>query len=215
MRNLIEKILFEEFHTSNIKVRTFDFSEIKHLLFINEGDATAPVYDDDVDYIENRIDRMYGGGDYISMGNHKIEIHPTTHWYQRLNRKMEKEYRDNDKIEDPELSEGMDLIEKSMTSIIYPYLKKINWTANPKPCMELVNNNAIMPNGDRGFYSIILGFSLIGKQKYKIKLITQIKGERLYSKNYNCSKYVINENKKRMKKFHPFYNHLSYDCYAY
>ena len=216
MDKLILKILKEEFVTKFIEVVTYDFSKIKHFFSINEGKATAPVYHSDVEYIEKRIKKIYNQYDYISIGNHKIIIEPTTHWYQRLNRKMEPEYKNIPTIEDPELSEGIDLVEKYMDSIIYPYLKKINWGKTQRPCMELISNSSVMPDGTKTIYSIILKFELIGKQKYLIKLITQIKGERLYSEKYNCSKYTLNGNKKRMKVYyHPLNNQLSYDCYAY
>ncbi len=216
MEQLIKKILKEEFSHNYVEVVTYDFSEIKQFFYITESEAKAPIYSDDVQYIKSRINRMYGGNDYLKLGNHKIIIEPTKHWFQRLNRKMEDDYKDIESIEDPELSEGMNLVEKYIESIIYPYLKRVNWNKTPRPCMELINTNATMPNGDKTIYSIVLRFELVDKQKYLIKLITQIKGERLYSRDYNCSKYTLNENKKRMKVYyHPFFNQLSYDCYAH
>jgi hypothetical protein len=206
MRNLIKKILREEINNNSIEVITYDFNQIKHFFSINEGVAKAPIYSDDVKLIKNKIKKLYNGGDFLKLGNHKILIDPTKHWLQRLNRKMEDEYKNILSIEDPELFEGLDLIEKNMEKIIYPYLKNINWEKNSRPCMELINHNAILPNGEITIYSVVISFEKLGKGLFVIKLLTQIKGERLYSQNYNCSQIKLYENKKRMNKYcHPFY----------
>ena len=206
MRNLIKKILKEEINNNSIEVITYDFDEIKHLFPLNEGVAKAPIYSEDVTLIKNKIKRMYNAGDSLKVGNYKILIEPSKHWLQRLNRKMEDEYKNDESIEDPELFEGLDLIEKNMDTIIYPYLKNINWEKKSRPCMELINNKAILSNGKIGNYSIILNFEKLNKGSFRIKLITQIKGKLFYNQKYNCSKIKLNENKKRMNKYcHPFY----------
>jgi hypothetical protein len=206
MRNLIKKILKEEINNNSIEVITYDFNQIKHFFSINEGVANAPIYSEDVNLINNKIKRMYNAGDSLKVGNYKILIEPSKHWLQRLNRKMEDEYKNDESIEDPELFEGLDLIEKNMEKIIYPYMKNINWEKKPRPCMELINHNAILPNGDITTYSIVLSIEKLNKGLFNIKLLTQIKGERLYSQNYNCSKIKLYENKKRINKYcHPFY----------
>jgi hypothetical protein len=72
--------------------------------------------------------------------------------------------------------------------------------------MELINHNAILPNGDITTYSIVLSIEKLNKGLFNIKLLTQIKGERLSSQKHNCSKIKLYENKKRMNKYcHPFY----------
>jgi hypothetical protein len=72
--------------------------------------------------------------------------------------------------------------------------------------MELINNNAILPNGETTTYSIVINFEKLNKGLFRIKLITQIKGERLLSQKYNCSKIKLYENRKRINKYcHPFY----------
>lgn len=206
MKELIRKILNEEINNNYIEVITYDFNKIKHLFPINEGDAKAPIYSEDVALIKNKIKRMYNAGDSLKLGKYNILIQPTKHWFQRLNRKMEEDYKKDDSIEDPELFEGLDLIEKNMETIIYPYLKNINWDKKSRPCMELINHNAILPNGETTIYSIVISFEKLNKGLFNIKLLTQIKGKRLYSKNYNCSQIKLYENKKRITKYcHPFY----------
>jgi len=206
MRNLIRKILKEEINNNSIEVITYDFDEIKHLFSINEGVATVKVEPKDENLIKDKIKGMYNAGDFLKVGNYEIIIEPTKHWLQRLYRKNEDEYKDDKSIENPKLFEGLDLIEKNMDTIIYPYLKNINWEKKSRPCMELINNKAILSNGKIGNYSIILNFEKLNKGSFRIKLITQIKGKLFYNQKYNCSKIKLNENKKRMNKYcHPFY----------
>ena len=200
MRNLIRKILIEEFLINNTEIFEVPYSKIKQHFLLGEAKAIAPIYPDDERYINNRIKRNYNNDGYYSVGNLKFQIEPTTHWLQRLNRKMEPEYKNIETIFDPESSEGLDLLYKVIDNKLVELIRKNDFNRNPNPCYELINYNSTTPDGDRVPYSLIVTVFPKGKKTYNIKLITQIKGERLYSDKYNCTRIKLYENKKRMEQ---------------
>jgi hypothetical protein len=207
MRKLIRKILKEEFFVDNLEVVEIPISEIKKYFLLGEATATAPIYTDDERYVYNRINRSYNDEGFYRNGNLKFKIEPTTHWFQRLNRKMEPEYKNIETIFDPELSEGLDLLYKLLNGKLTDLIKGNDFTKRKNPCYELINLSSLTPEGDKVPYSLIITIYPIGKKTYNIKLITQIKGERLYSDSYNCAKIKLMENKKRMKILFPsFFN---------
>jgi hypothetical protein len=79
-------------------------------------------------------------------------------------------------------------------------IRKNDFNKKTNPCYELINYNSFTPEGNKVPYSLIVSVELVGKKTYNIKLLTQIKGELLYSQKYNCTKIRLSENKKRMKK---------------
>jgi hypothetical protein len=207
MRNLIRKILIEEFFIDNITVVEVPFNEIKEYFLLDEGIATAKIHPDDKNYINNRIERSYNEQGFYPIGNLRFKIEPTTHWLQRLNRKKEPEFKDDETIFDPELSDGLDLLYKVLDNKLTDLIRGNDFNKRSNPCYEIIDSNSISPKGDKVPYSLIVNVYPIGKKTYKIKLITQIKGKRLYKDDFNCAKIKLNENKKRMKLlFHPFKN---------
>ena len=200
MINLIRKILLEEFFLDNINVSEVPFVEIKEYFLLGEATATAPIYTDDERYVYSRIKRNYNEGGFYRSGNLKFKIEPTTHWFQRLNRKIEPEYKNIETIFDPELSEGLDLLYNVIDNKLGELIRKNDFNKKTNPCYELINYNSFTPEGNKVPYSLIVSVELVGKKTYNIKLLTQIKGELLYSQKYNCTKIRLSENKKRMKK---------------
>jgi hypothetical protein len=209
MKKLIRKILKEEFFTNNTNVFEIPYTQIKKYFLLGEAKATAPIYSDDEDYINERINRNYDDSGYYTIGSLKFKIEPTGHWLQRLNRKMEPEYKNNEKIYDPEVSEGLDLLFKVIDKKLVELIRKTDFNKNPNPCYEIINYNSITPDGNRVPYSLIVSVFPKGKKTYNIKLITQIKGDILYSEKHNCTRIKLYENKKRMEKLFPSFFELT------
>jgi hypothetical protein len=63
--------------------------------------------------------------------------------------------------------------------------------------------------GKKVDFSMIVNVYQIAKKTYRIRLVTQIKGERLYSDKYSCTRVKLDENRKRMKKIFPSFFELT------
>jgi len=200
MRNLIRKILLEEFFLNNIIVREVPFDEIEKYFLLSEATATAPIFPDDERYVNSRIEKTYNEEGLYRSGNLKFKILPTNHWLQRLNRKMEPEYKNIETIFNPEISDGLDLLYRIIDNKLSELIRLNDFNKRTNPCYEIIDYNSISPEGNKVPYSLIVGVEFVRKKTYNIKLITQIKGELLYSQKYNCTKIKLYENKKRMKK---------------
>lgn len=209
MKKLIRKILLEEFFTTRIEITEISYSLLKKYFLLGEAQATAPIFQDDVDYINSKINNEKKGNRFYEVGNLKFDIEPTTHWLQRLNRKMESEYQNLSSVYDPTLDDGLDVLYKTLNNKLGDFIRNNDWNKRKNPCYEIVFLNSKSPNGDKVDYSLIVNAFQIGKKTYRIKLITQIKGERLYSDKYNCTRITLYENKKRIEKLFPSFFELT------
>jgi hypothetical protein len=209
MRKMIQKILREEFLFDDIQLVEVPYQQLKNYFILGEAQANAPIFKKEENYINNKIKRNSGDSEYYETGNFKFNIEPTTHWLQRLHRKMEPEYKNNENIFDPDLDDGVYLLFKVIDEKLVDLVRKNDWNSKPNPCFELINLNSPLPNGKKVPYSMIINIFPIGKKTYRIRLVTQIKGERLYSDTHNCTRIKIFENKKRIEKLFPSFFELT------
>lgn len=118
----------------------------------------------------------------------KIEIDTTYHWFERLYRKSDPKYSNNPKIFNPDLDEAIDKIIFNIDKIV----EKIKKFKKTKFYLELIREHSKTNSGEIVPYSTVFAVETINYDFYKLTLITHIKGERLYSKNYDTTK--ISEN---------------------
>lgn len=134
-------------------------------------------------------------GWYVSP-NHpvKITIRPSHHWFERLYRKSDDKYKNVDTVFDPTIDEAIEFIIRNIDKIIDKVVtfKKNSFT------LELIKNNAVTSDGKIVPYSLIVGVNLLNYGVYEFSLVTQIKGERLYSKDYQSTKMVADSLKYRL-----------------
>lgn len=206
---MIKKILNEEFLSDNIKIVEIPYQQLKKYFLLGEAQATAPVFSKEESYIKNKIERNYSDNGFYEVGNFKFKIEPTKHWLQRLHRKMETDYKNKENIFDPDLDDGVYLLFKVFNEKLIDLIRKNDWNKKPNPCFELINLNSPTPNGNKVPYSMVINIFPIGKKTYRIRLVTQIKGERLYSDSYDCIRIKISENKKRIEKLFPSFFELT------
>jgi len=209
MEKLIRKILREEFFTENIEISELPYSLLKKYFLLGEAKATAPIFKEDEDYINDRINKEKGDKSYFEVGNLKFDIEPTTHWLQRLNRKMEPEYENVSSVYDPTLDDGLDVLYKTLKNKLGDFIRNNDWNKNKNPCYEIIFTNSVSPMGKKVDFSMIVNVFPIAKKTYRIRLVTQIKGERLYSDKYSCTRVKLDENRKRMKKLFPSFFELT------
>ena len=209
MREMIKKILEEEYLSDTIKIVELPYQQLKKYFLLGEAQATAPIFSKEESYIKNKIERKYNDNEFYEVGNLKFKIEPTKHWLQRLHRKMEPEYKNRDTIFDPDLEDGVDLLFKVIDTQLVELIRKNDWSKRDNPCFEIINFNSLLPNGNKTSYSMIINVYQIGKKTYRIRLVTQIKGEKIYSTNYNCTRIKISENEKRIEKLFPSFFELT------
>lgn len=209
MREMIKKILEEEFLSDTIKIVEVPYQQLKKYFLLGESQANAPIFSKEESYIKNKIERKYNNNEFYEVGNFKFKIEPTKHWLQRLHRKMEPEYKNRETIFDPDLDDGVELLFKVIDNRLVELIRKNDWNNRPNPCFEIINFNTTTTDGQKVPYSMIVNVFPIGRKTYRIKLVTQIKGERIYSSNYNCTRIKISENKKRIEKLFPSFFELT------
>lgn len=186
MRNLIKKILFEEFYSRKFYIEEITLDEFNLLLEDDfehkEKEATVEVDKKKEAEVDLAIANLYNmtnnkgqGYFYDTNSKRSFWIETSTHWLQRLDRKNEKEYENDDRYYNPTNKEGIDII-YNLKDKIFDKLRNHNWTNSSNMCLKLIDyNNGI-------FYTnivrIYIGSSRceIGKQCYRIKLITNLKG---------------------------------------
>lgn len=122
---------------------------------------------------------------------------------------MEPEYKNRETIFDPDLDDGVELLFKIIDDKLVELMRKNDWSNRPNPCFEIINFNSTTTEGQKVPYSMIINVYPIGRKTYRIKLVTQIKGERIYSSNYNCTRIKISENKKRIENLFPSFFELT------
>jgi len=191
---------FTEFISEdNIQLFEIDYLLVEEIL-LEEVKAKVFVPYVTRNYISNKITSIYNSPnkDYYELGKIKLTIEPTEHWLERLYRKSDPDYAKKDIIVNPTLDEGLDILHVSLGGKLAEYINKLDWSRKDRPCVELLN--------DTTNYSEILGIDRINKDNYKIKLITQIKGARMYSKKYNTSRLKMNENRINELKSIDSYN---------
>lgn len=117
----------------------------------------------------------------------KVTIKPTHHWFERLYRKSDEKYKNKTTVFNPTFDEAIEIIVKNIDKIINKVVsfKKNNFT------LELIKSDAVSPDGKKVPYSVIVGVNLLDYGVYEFSLITHIKGERLYSRNYQSTKMVV------------------------
>jgi len=186
MRNLIKKILIEEFFTQKTIVEKISFYELKKYLILTEGIATVKIdvdkENDVLDYIESHYNQINpnNGDEYYYDTNSKMgfTIEPSDHWLQRLDRKKEPEYENNPNIVDPTTTEGIDLLFSSMSKITN-YIQNFNWSERVI-CLKLITFN-----NDLEYTNLIkIQKNFSGKRLYDIIMVTQLKGEKFNEKKY-------------------------------
>jgi len=221
MRNLIKKILFEEFHKPRTYVEEVSLSELS-LILENveciESDATIdvdPYKEDEFDAYLNYDIYNQDGFYYDQKSKRSFYIKPTIHWLQRLDRTKETDYQNNPKYFDPTPTEGLDLILKLKDEIISRTINH-QFDKSKELCLKLIdvnaNNSFGLPYDDstEGYsefveataktnveYTNLIKISRgshickMGKQCYGISLITQLKGPEFNSKKYPECKQKI------------------------
>jgi hypothetical protein len=152
----------------------------------------------DEEYIEDKIDNFYNNDDNYLKDNIKVTIKVTKHWLERLYRKSDSKYINKETIYNPTIDEGLDLIFKKIDDI-FEFIKRMNKTDKKSVYLELIYENAVH-NGKKVPYSEIISIEPKKGKQYEITLITQIKGEKLYTGKYNAKRmkvsdleYAINE----------------------
>lgn len=221
MRNLIKKILFEEFHKPRTYIEEVSLSDL-HLILekieCNESDATVKVdpYKEDefkayLNYDVYNQDGFY----YDQKTKRSFFIIPTIHWLQRLDRKKETDYENNPKYFDPTPTEGLDLILKLKDQIINKVINH-QFDKSKELCLKLIDTNANNSFGlpydesTKGYSEFVQAtkktnveytnlikitrnsnICKMGKQCYRITLITQLKGPEFDSKKYPECKQKI------------------------
>ena len=133
--------------------------------------------------IYRKIKRFYNTPDGYKKGKWTLQINPTHHWFQRLFRKSDPKYIDNEELVNPTKYEGIDLLIDNIDKII-SFIQKNDWSKNREPMIEIVNYNAEKEDGEKTMYSVIISVTKKSKRLVNLSLVTQVKGAPLYSKNY-------------------------------
>lgn len=190
MRNLIRKILFEEFHNPKIFLEEISLRELNSYLILSEGKANVPIDPIKETAVYDLIDRYYNAtnretGDRAYRDKQMsltFGVNPTTHWLQRLDRTKEKNYENHPTIVDPTTNEGVDLIFLLKDKIIKKILS-FDWGVRTL-CLKLVtyNNNKMYTN------LIKIEKDPNIKKHFIINMVTQIKGVSLDDTEYNNCK---------------------------
>jgi len=220
MRNLIKKILFEEFFQPRITIEEISYDEIKDYLILLEGETTLPPREEDVTdtlkIIDNVYDESYkeGGEDYDVIiekddnGNKvtphdkaiKLEIEPTEHWYSRLRRKEEPKYSADTQIQNPTVIECMNMIlNKKTLEFFIRKIKNFKWSGNNVITLKLIKDE-----GTKNELTQIVLIEKIRKYQnvFKLILITNFKGKKFINSDYDKSqKLIVKEIKKRIRNF--------------
>jgi hypothetical protein len=191
MRNLIKKILFEEFHNPKIFLEEISLRELNSYLILSEGKTTVSIDPSKEDAVFDLIERYYNVTNYTTGDRaHRdkqtsitFEINPTDHWLERLDRTKEDDYKNHPTIVDPTTNEGVDLIFILKDDIIKKILN-FDWGKRTL-CLKLItiNNGKIYTN------LIKIEKDTYIKDHYIINMITHMKGEPL--KNQEFSKCTV------------------------
>lgn len=190
MRELIKKILKEEFLTMTTIVEEINFFELKKYLILNEGIATVKIDRVKQADVLNYIDSFYNkvnpiSNQYVYFNDDtkiSLTIEPSDHWLQRLDRTKEPNYKNDVEILDPSTTEGIDLIFSNMDRIL-KYIQTFDWTKRVV-CLKLIT----LQGGTEYTNLIKIIKDPTIKKLYKIILVTQLKGKPFIDSNYNkCS----------------------------
>jgi hypothetical protein len=175
---------------TQIVVEEISFQELKKYLLISEGKATVLVDKIKEENVIGSINSYYSNNSNI-FGNFTFNLETTTHWLQRLDRTKEPEFINNINIFDPDDTEGIDLVFKSLPNISEK-IKNYDWNKSNSICLKL-KTKSYNNNGDLVPYTEVIRILKDNKPKnYTIRLITHMKGIPLFDKNYdNCSTTVI------------------------
>ncbi len=193
MRNLIRKILFEEFHNPKIFLEEISLRELNSLITLTEG--TASIHCDNKLYnIANRlIASYYDELDSFKYRKNRFTVNQTDHYCRRYKRKQELNYINNPNIYNPKVNEGIDLVFNGIP-LIYDIIVNNDWEKRKELCFKLTTDS-VTNNGDIVPFSIaiVVNKNLIKASKsYRIALKTQIKGVKLNDGDYNhCGDYII------------------------
>jgi hypothetical protein len=187
MRNLIKKILFEEFHNPKIFLEEISLRELNSYLILSESDATISVDPVKEDVVYDLINQYYNvtnnkTGDRAYRDKQTsitLQVEPTKHWLQRLDRTKEDEYENHPTIIDPTTNEGIDLIFKLKDDIIKK-ISSFDWGKRVL-CLKLITNN----NGKIYTNLIKIKKDSYTKGNFIINMITNLKGEPLNRKEYS------------------------------
>lgn len=192
MRNLIKKILFEEFHSNKIYVEEITRTELNRLIILNEGATTVKCNSSFFNQAKNRIKTYYNELDSYKYKRSRFLVSQTDHYCSRYERKDEPENKNRTDIYNPYVNEGIDLIFKGIP-LIYDKIVNNNWENKKELCFTL-KTDSITKDGEIVPYTIafIVNKKLFDVRTYKITLKTHIKGDELRDTNFEyCGKYTI------------------------
>jgi hypothetical protein len=156
-------------------------------------------------YLNARIkNEFYNLGYCASIKGKKFQLNTTTHFLERLHRKSDELYKDNPNIVNPERDEALNLIFNNFDRV----LNFLSTRKNDNVSLELVDMKAKDSKGNIMPYSVIIGITKI-HGVYKMSLITHIKGERSYTKNYSTEASIIEKKSFDiyLKKLEKIYNY--------
>ena len=187
MRNLIKKILFEEFHNPKIFLEEISLRELNSYLILSEGDAKVHVDPVKEEAVYDLINQYYNATNHTTgdrayrdkQTSITLQVEPTKHWLQRLDRTQEDDYENHPTIIDPTTNEGIDLIFNLKDDIIKK-ISSFDWGKRVL-CLKLItiNNGKIYTN------LIKIKKDAYIRGNFIINMITHMKGEPLNRQEYS------------------------------